>query len=69
MLIPSIRLEAISPRRTGARSVFEPRDEPYGDRASCVTDAFGNMWWIGTHVEDVPPAEMERRVKAAASAP
>lgn len=33
---------------------FEPRDEPYGDRASCVTDAFGNMWSIATHVRDVP---------------
>jgi uncharacterized glyoxalase superfamily protein PhnB len=50
----------------GATSLMEPADQFYGDRNAGVKDAQGNTWWIGTHVEDVPPDEMERRVKAAA---
>lgn len=52
---------------TGARSLREPRDEVYGDRTAGVEDAFGNHWWIGTHVEDVSREEMERRMSAARS--
>jgi uncharacterized glyoxalase superfamily protein PhnB len=45
----------------GARSIREPEDAFYGDRSGGVADAFGNQWWIATHVEDVPPEEMARR--------
>ncbi len=48
----------------GASSIMEPVDQFYGDRHGGVTDPTGNMWWISTHIEDVPPAEMERRAKA-----
>jgi PhnB protein len=36
----------------------------YGDRTGGVTDPFGHVWYLATHVEDVPPDEMERRMKA-----
>ncbi|HXB55437.1 MAG TPA: VOC family protein [Vicinamibacteria bacterium] len=49
----------------GARSTQEPTTHFYGDRGAGVEDAQGNIWWIGTHVEDVPPGEMEKRAKAA----
>ena len=49
----------------GGKSLREPTDEFYGDRSSGVTDPAGNQWWIATHVEDVPPEEMERRARAA----
>jgi PhnB protein len=29
-----------------------------------VKDGSGNIWWIATRVEDVPPAEMARRAEA-----
>jgi len=45
----------------GGVSVSEPRDEYYGDRSGGVKDAFGNQWWVATHVEDVPPAELAAR--------
>jgi PhnB protein len=51
----------------GATSTMEPANQFYGDRNAGVKDAQGNMWWIGTHVEDVAPDEMERRVKKAAA--
>ena len=30
-----------------------------------VEDAFGNQWWIATHIEDVTSEEMEQRAKEA----
>jgi PhnB protein len=39
----------------GATSFQEPADQPYGDRNAGVKDAFGNKWYIATHVKDVAP--------------
>ena len=50
--------------KAGATSVRAPENAFYGDRTSSVQDPFGNMWGIATHVEDVPPDEMERRAEA-----
>ena len=49
--------------QAGGTSVREPRTEFYGDRSGGVADAFGNQWWIATHVEDVSKEEMERRAR------
>ncbi|HSY65742.1 MAG TPA: VOC family protein [Terriglobales bacterium] len=38
-----------------ATSIAEPVDQPYGDRSGAVNDAFGNQWYISTHVRDVTP--------------
>ena len=38
--------------QAGATSVSEPKDQFYGDRSAGVTDACGNQWWIGTHIEE-----------------
>jgi PhnB protein len=38
----------------------------YGDRSGTVEDPFGQVWTISTHVEDVPPDEMKRRMEAFA---
>lgn len=37
----------------GAKSMQEPALQSYGDRVGAVTDAFGNQWWIATHLKDV----------------
>ncbi len=37
----------------GATSIQEPKDQPYGDRSGGVTDPFGNIWYIATHIKDV----------------
>ena len=39
----------------GATSISEPVDHPYGDRSGGVKDAFGNTWYIATHIKDVAP--------------
>jgi PhnB protein len=35
----------------------------YGDRSGTVEDPFGQVWTVSTHVEDVPPDEMRRRME------
>jgi PhnB protein len=47
----------------GATPTMEPDDQFWGDRFGSVTDPFGHSWQISTHVEDVPPEEMEKRSK------
>jgi uncharacterized glyoxalase superfamily protein PhnB len=39
--------------KAGATSVRTPEDTSYGDRSAIVTDAFGNSWFIATHIKDV----------------
>ena len=47
----------------GGESQREPEDQFYGDRTAGVRDKWGNQYYISTHIEDVSPEEMERRVK------
>jgi PhnB protein len=52
----------------GASSTMEPEDQFWGDRYASVTDPFGHVWQLATHVEDVPAEEMAERAKAAMAA-
>jgi PhnB protein len=52
----------------GATSERAIEDQFYGDRSGQFQDPFGHRWHIATHVEDVPPEEMEKRAAAAAAA-
>ena len=47
----------------GAKAVKPVMDQFYGDRSGQLEDPFGHLWWVATHKEDVPPAEMEKRVR------
>jgi len=38
------------------------QDQFYGDRNGTLVDPFGHVWSIGTHKEDVPMEEMQRRM-------
>ena len=48
----------------GAKLTMEPKDQFYGERSSKVVDPFGDEWLLGSHIEDVTPAEMQRRFNA-----
>jgi PhnB protein len=52
----------------GATLTTEVADQFWGDRFGAVTDPFGHVWTIATHVEDVPPDELTERAKAAMAA-
>ena len=47
--------------KAGARVTKPVADQFYGDRLGCVDDPFGHSWSFATHIEDVPPAEMQKR--------
>ena len=51
--------------RAGGVSLQEPADMFYGDRNAGVKDPLGNHWWLATHLEDVPPEELARRIAEA----
>ncbi|HSR26381.1 MAG TPA: VOC family protein [Candidatus Eisenbacteria bacterium] len=48
----------------GATLRRAPEDQFYGDRDGFIVDPFGHGWVIATHVEDVKPEEMARRLAA-----
>jgi PhnB protein len=52
----------------GATVAMEVADQFWGDRFGSITDPFGHLWSIATHVEDVPPEEMAERAKQAMAA-
>jgi PhnB protein len=52
----------------GATALQQVEDKFYGDRSGSFEDPFGHRWHLATHVEDVPPGEMEKRAAAAMSA-
>jgi PhnB protein len=49
----------------GAKSVRDAENQFYGDRTGQFEDPFGHRWSVATHVEDVPPDEMEKRAAEA----
>ncbi|GAC1344567.1 MAG: Dot/Icm type IV secretion system effector PhnB [Candidatus Dormibacteria bacterium] len=51
----------------GATSEQAVKNEFYGDRVGRFVDPFGHKWFVATHVEDVAPDEMDKRMHAAMS--
>jgi PhnB protein len=49
----------------GAKPLRQVENQFYGDRVGSFEDPFGHRWSVATHVEDVPPDEMERRAAEA----
>jgi PhnB protein len=49
----------------GGKALRPVADQFYGDRMGTLEDPFGHVWTIGTHIEDVSPEEMKRRMAAA----
>ena len=49
----------------GAKELRAVENQFYGDRSGQFEDPWGHRWNVATHVEDVPPDEMEKRAAAA----
>ena len=49
----------------GAKLVRPIANQFYGDRTGGIDDPFGFHWYIATHIEDVPPDELEKRAAKA----
>jgi PhnB protein len=46
----------------GAKEIQPVQDQFYGDRSGQFEDPFGHRWSVASHVEDVSPEEMGKRV-------
>ena len=47
----------------GATELRPLCDQFYGDRSGTLTDPWGHIWTIATHIEDVSQEEMDRRFR------
>ncbi len=47
----------------GAEVVTELGDSAFGQRGGRIKDPFGNIWWVTSHVEDVPEDVMWQRMQ------
>ena len=47
----------------GATETRPVADQFYGDRTGTLVDPFGHRWFLSTHIEDVSPEELERRMQ------
>jgi PhnB protein len=52
----------------GAKELRPVETQFYGDRLGAFEDPFGHVWNVASHVEDVPPEEMQTRAAEAAQA-
>ena len=50
---------------SGAKEIQAVENKFYGDRSGQFEDPFGHQWNVASHVEDVPPEEMEKRAAEA----
>ena len=48
--------------KAGAKTLRPVQDMFYGDRSGSFEDPFGHRWHVSTHIEDVTPEEIERRL-------
>jgi PhnB protein len=46
----------------GAKERQPVENKFYGDRSGTIEDPFGHTWNLSTHIEDVSPEEMEKRM-------
>ncbi len=49
----------------GGKTLKPAQNQFWGDRMGTYSDPFGHVWSIATHVEDVDPQEMRKRMEAA----
>jgi PhnB protein len=46
----------------GGKVIKPLANQFYGDRSGTLVDPFGHQWTLATHIEDVAPEEMKRRM-------
>ena len=50
--------------KAGGKERRAVKDQFYGDRSGTLEDPYGHIWTLSTHVEDIAPEEMEKRIAA-----
>jgi PhnB protein len=60
--VPNVDKTFAKAVKAGAKSLSEPSDQFWGDRFARFEDPFGNRWGVATHIEDVSPKQMKKRM-------
>jgi uncharacterized glyoxalase superfamily protein PhnB len=66
LYVPDVDAAYARATKAGCKAVAPVANMFWGDRWGMVEDPFGNQWQLATHVEDVTPEEMQRRMVAQA---
>ena len=53
LYVPNVDAAYHRALNSGATSISAPADQGHGDRTAAVKDAFGNQWYLATHIRDV----------------
>jgi PhnB protein len=64
LYVPDVDATIAKATAAGAIVKSQAEDKFYGDRMGTLQDPFGHTWHVATHIEDVLPAEIERRMTA-----
>lgn len=62
MYVKDVDAVAATAVKEGMKVIRPIANQFYGDRSGSFEDPFGHKWNISTHVEDVSPEEMDRRM-------
>jgi PhnB protein len=62
LYLPDVDAAVAKAAAAGAKVLAPVTDMFWGDRWGMLEDPFGNVWQLATHVEDVAPDEMQRRM-------
>jgi PhnB protein len=68
LYVPDVDAVVQKAVENGAKALRPVKDQFYGDRSGSILDPFGHMWTVATHVEDVAPEEMKKRMAAMSRA-
>ena len=64
LYVPDVDKTFAQATAAGAKVTRPVQNQFYGDRSGMVTDPYGHIWNISTHVEDVTPEEVNKRAAA-----
>jgi PhnB protein len=60
--VPNVDKTFAKAVKAGAKEITPPADQFWGDRFGRFEDPFGNRWAVATHIEDVTPKQMKKRM-------
>ena len=60
--VPNVDKTFAKAVKAGAKTLSEPSDQFWCDRFARFEDPFGNRWGVATHIEDVSPKQMKKRM-------
>jgi PhnB protein len=64
LYVPDVDAAVAKAVDAGAHLQRPVEDKFYGDRSGSIVDPFGHVWHLSTHIEDVPPEELQSRAAA-----